>query len=44
LEDKECSVFVFHMKPQYLETIKKEIKALGNERITILTQGDDLEF
>jgi cAMP phosphodiesterase len=44
LEDKECSVFVFHMKPQYLETIEKEIKALGNERISILTQGDELEL
>lgn len=44
LKDKDYPVFIFHMKPQYLQTIEKEIHALGDERITILAQGEKLDF
>jgi cAMP phosphodiesterase len=44
LKDKDYPVFIFHMKPQYLETIEAEIHALGDERITILAQGEELAF
>ncbi len=44
LNDKGCPVFIFHMKPQYLKTIEEEIHALGDERITILAQGEELAF
>jgi len=44
LKDKDYPIFIFHMKPQYLNTIEEEIKALGDERITILAQGEELDF
>ena len=44
LKDKDYPVFIFHMKPQYLKTIEEEIHALGDERITILAQGEELAF
>jgi len=44
LKDKDYPIFIFHMKPQYLKTIEEEIHALGDERITILAQGEELDF
>jgi len=44
LKDKDYPIFVFHMKPQYLKTIEEEIHTLGDERITILAQGEELDF
>jgi cAMP phosphodiesterase len=44
LQERDCPVFVFHMKPQYLKTIEAEIKALGDERITILAQGEEIDL
>jgi ribonuclease BN (tRNA processing enzyme) len=44
LGKKDYPIFVFHMKPRYLMTIEQEINALGNERISILAQGEELEL
>lgn len=44
LQERDCPVFVFHMKPQYLKTIEAEIKALGDGRITILAQGEEIDL
>ncbi|OGP56164.1 MAG: hypothetical protein A2Y65_07715 [Deltaproteobacteria bacterium RBG_13_52_11] len=44
LKDKDYPIFVFHMKPQYLKAIEEEINALGNERISILTQGEEIKL
>ena len=44
LTDTKYPIFVFHMKPQYLKTIEEEIHALGDERISILAQGEDIEL
>jgi len=44
LTDNNCPIFVFHMKPQYLKSIEKEIHALGVERITILVQGEEIDL
>jgi cAMP phosphodiesterase len=44
LEARNYPVFVFHMKPQYLKTIEEEISALGDERISLLTQGKEIEL
>jgi cAMP phosphodiesterase len=44
LKDNDYPIFVFHMKPQYLRTIEQEINALGNKRISILTQGQEIEL
>lgn len=44
LQEQDCPVFVFHMKPQYLKTIENEIKALGDERITILSQDEEIDL
>jgi cAMP phosphodiesterase len=44
LQERDCPVFIFHMKPQYLKTIEAEIKALGDERITILAQGEEIDL
>lgn len=42
LKQQDYSVFVFHMKPQYLKTIEEEISALHDERVSILTQGEEI--
>jgi cAMP phosphodiesterase len=44
LKDQDCPIFIFHMKPQYLKTIEHEIQALGHERISMLTQGQEIEL
>jgi cAMP phosphodiesterase len=44
LQERDCPVFVFHMKPQYLKTIEADIKALGDERISILAQGEVIDL
>lgn len=44
LKERNYPVFVFHMKPQYLKTIEAEIKALGDKRISILAQGEEIDF
>jgi 3',5'-cyclic-nucleotide phosphodiesterase len=44
LTNKDYPIFVFHMKPQYLTTIEQEINALSNKRISILTQGREIEL
>jgi len=44
LKDKDYPIFVFHMKPQYLKAIEEEIDALGDERISILAQGEEIDL
>jgi ribonuclease BN (tRNA processing enzyme) len=44
LQERDCPVFVFHMKPQYLKAIEADIKALDDERITILAQGKHIDL
>lgn len=44
LQERDCPVFVFHMKPQYLKTIEADIKALGDKRISILAQGEEIDL
>jgi cAMP phosphodiesterase len=44
LQERDCPVFVFHMKPQYLKAIEADIKALGDERISILAQGKHIDL
>jgi cAMP phosphodiesterase len=44
LQERDYPVFVFHMKPQYLKTIEADIKALGDKRISILTQGEEIDL
>ena len=44
LKERNSPVFVFHMKPQYLTTIEEELNALGDERISILSQGVEIEL
>ncbi|MBN1253718.1 MAG: 3',5'-cyclic-nucleotide phosphodiesterase [Deltaproteobacteria bacterium] len=40
LKEQNCPVFIFHMKPQYLKTIQEEIDALGDKRISMLTENE----
>ena len=42
--NKNIPVYVFHMKPQYLDIIEKEIAQLNSKRIHILKQGDVIEI
>lgn len=44
LKETDYPIFVFHMKPQYLQTIEEEIEALGDERISILAQGEEIDL
>jgi cAMP phosphodiesterase len=42
--DLDVPIFIFHMKPQYLETLTAEIEQLNHPNISILKQGDEFIF
>ena len=42
--DLDVPIFIFHMKPQYLETLTTEIEQLNHPNISILKQGDEFTF
>ena len=44
LNNYDIPIFVFHLKPRYLEEIKKEIEESWNPNITVLEPGDIFEF
>ena len=44
VSNKNVPVYVFHMKPQYLNIIEQEIGLLNNKGIKILKQGDVIEI
>ena len=44
LKRRETQIFLFHLKPQYLQELEAQIRALKNFPITILKQGDLLVF
>jgi len=44
VSNKNVPVYVFHMKPQYLDIIEQEIGLLNNKRIKVLKQGDVIEI
>jgi ribonuclease BN (tRNA processing enzyme) len=41
---KDVPVFLYHMKPPALDRLTAEITALGDPRLRILADGDDLTF
>jgi ribonuclease BN (tRNA processing enzyme) len=41
---KDVPVYLYHMKPPALERLAAEVAALGDSRLTILADGDDLTF
>jgi len=41
---KDVPVYLYHMKPPALERLAAEIAALGDARLRILADGDDLSF
>lgn len=44
LKRKDIPIYIIHMKPQYLDALKKEIIEIGNPSIHFLEQGQELEF
>lgn len=44
LGDIDVPIFIYHMKPQYLETLSTEIERLSRPNISILQQGDEFTF
>lgn len=42
--DLDVPIFIFHMKPQYLDTLTTEIAGLNHPNISILKQGDEFTF
>ena len=44
LKSSDLPILVFHMKPQHLRQLKKEIKELKNPNIIVLEQGEEFEF
>jgi len=40
----DVPIFIFHMKPQYLDTLTTEIAGLNHPNISILKQGDEFTF
>jgi cAMP phosphodiesterase len=44
IADLDVPIFIFHMKPQYLDTLTEEIEKLNHPNISILEQGDEFTF
>ncbi len=44
LARKDIPVFLFHMKPQYLKILKREVRSLGSRKISFLQQEKAYEF
>ncbi|MBI5286521.1 MAG: hypothetical protein HY878_02890, partial [Deltaproteobacteria bacterium] len=40
----DVPIYVFHMKPQYLEVIKKELSLMDNTSVRLLKARDTIEF
>jgi ribonuclease BN (tRNA processing enzyme) len=41
---KDVPVYLYHMKPPALARLSSEIAAIGDARLTVLADGDDLSF
>ncbi|HEY3348314.1 MAG TPA: 3',5'-cyclic-nucleotide phosphodiesterase [Thermoanaerobaculia bacterium] len=41
---KDVPVYLYHMKPPALDRLSAEIAAIGDSRLVVLADGDDLEF
>ncbi len=37
-------IYLYHMKPPTLERLRAEVAALGNGRVSLLADGDELTF
>ncbi|MEK6726504.1 MAG: 3',5'-cyclic-nucleotide phosphodiesterase [Deltaproteobacteria bacterium] len=44
LKRTDIPVYIVHMKPQYIDILKKEITEIGHPSIHFLEQGQELEF
>ena len=44
LNRTDIPVYIVHMKPQYIDALKKEITEIGHPSIHFLEQGQELEF
>ncbi len=44
LKKRDVPIYIIHMKPQYIDTLKKELRAIGDSNIHFLEQGQELEF
>jgi hypothetical protein len=41
INNLDVPIFIFHMKPQYLDVLTTEIEQLHHPNISILKQGDE---
>jgi ribonuclease BN (tRNA processing enzyme) len=44
LKDRGVKIYIFHMKPAYLQTISRELRKLTDPPVTILSPGTKIEF
>jgi len=44
LRRKDIPILLFHMKPQYLSVLRKEVQSLGHGKISFLQQGERYRF
>lgn len=44
LKKRDVPIYIIHMKPQYIDTLKREIRGIGYPNIHFLEQGQELEF
>lgn len=44
LDRTDIPIYIIHMKPQYIDTLKKEITEIGHPSIHFLEQGQELKF
>ena len=40
----DAPIYLYHMKPPTLESLRAEVAALGNGRVSLLADGDELTF
>jgi ribonuclease BN (tRNA processing enzyme) len=40
----DAPIYLYHMKPPTLERLRAEVAALGNGRVSLLADGDELTF
>jgi len=44
IDHLDVPIFIFHMKPQYLDALTREIEQINHPNISILKQGDEFTF
>jgi ribonuclease BN (tRNA processing enzyme) len=44
IRERKCPVFLYHLKPAFLDELKREVAAMKMSDVRVLSQGDEFEF